>query len=112
MKKIKSLLLVLAISISSVLSASTNKELPKSSSVAKEVAKLLKNPNLDLKEEVLVFVKFALNDNHEMVVLSVDSDNRQIDSFIKNKLNYVKLKAKSNTDKKMFVIPIRFQPSK
>ena len=113
MRTIKSILLVLAITLSSVLSASTNNdEKLKSQSVEKEVVNLLKKPNIDLKEEVLVFVKFTLNDDHEMVVLSVDSDNREIDGFIKKKLNYVKLKSKSNTDKKTFVIPIRFQPNK
>lgn len=111
MRTIKSLLLVLAITFSSVLSANTEKEPVNSQSVAKEVAKRLKNPDFKLDKEVLVFVKFTLNDDNEMVVLSVDSDKKIIDSYIKNRLNYVKLKSKPKTGIKTFVVSVKMVPN-
>ncbi|WP_242094644.1 hypothetical protein [Aestuariivivens sediminicola] len=42
-----------------------------------------------------------------MVVLSVDSDSELIDSFIKNRLNYKRLNARSKKGSKNFVIPVR-----
>ena len=112
MKTVKTLLLALVITCSSALSASADKEPNGTKAVAKEVASLLKKPNFKLDKDVLVFVKFTLNDDHEIVVLSVDSEDSKIENYIKKRLNYVKLKSKSNTGDKTFIIPIRMQPEK
>ncbi|WP_242086788.1 hypothetical protein [Aestuariivivens sediminis] len=114
MKSLKILALLLAVLVSSNIEASTDKtsrntvkNAEPSNPISKEVVSHLKKPQFYLEEDVLVFVKFTLNDKNEMVVLSVDSENQLIDSFIKNRLNYKKLNARSNKRTKNFVIPVR-----
>lgn len=112
MKSIKLVLLVLAITSGSVLFASTDKNPENSNDIAKEVVEHLKNPKLTLKKDVRVFVKFTLNENHEMVVLHTNSESRVIDSYIKSRLNYKTLKAKSLSGKKTFILPLTIEASK
>lgn len=113
MRTVKTLLLALAVTFTSVISASTEKD-PKATSklVAVKVAKLLKSPKFQLEEEALTFVKFTLNDDNEIVVLSVDSEEYIIDDFIKSRLNYVKLDVKIESGaKRTFIIPVRIEPT-
>ena len=59
----------------------------------KEIAKILNtNPTFTgLEQDVLVKVRIAINENHEMVVLSTNTTNEDINYYIKNSLNYKKL---------------------
>ncbi|MEL1242053.1 hypothetical protein [Flavobacterium flavipallidum] len=61
----------------------------------KEITKLLNTyPNLEnLSGDVLVKVRIALNENREIVVMSTDTANSDLNYFIKNTLNYKKLSA-------------------
>lgn len=61
----------------------------------KEITKLLNTyPSFEsLNEDVLVRVRIALNENREIVVMSTNTTNGDINYFIKNTLNYKKLLA-------------------
>lgn len=61
----------------------------------KEITKMLNNhPVLSgLEEDVLVKVRIAINEHHEMVVLSTNTTNEDISYYIKSTLNYKKLTA-------------------
>lgn len=61
----------------------------------KELAELLNTySNFEsLREEVVVKVKIAINENHEIVVMSTDAANSELSYYIKNSLNYQKLTA-------------------
>ena len=114
MKSLKILALLLAILVSSNIEALTDKKsrstvenAEPSNPISKEIVSHLKKPQFHLEKDVLVFVKFTLNDQNEMVVLSVDSESELIDSFIKNRLNYKKLNARSKKGSKNFIIPVR-----
>ncbi len=110
MRKIKTLLLVVAITFSSVLLASTEKNPAESRMVVNEIRNLLKKPKFILKKEVLAYVKITLNDAHEMVVLSVDSENYEIEKYIKKRLNYIKLETDVKDCLTTFIVPIRITP--
>lgn len=60
----------------------------------KELAKMLNNyptfTALD-KDVVLVKVKITINENHEIVVMSTDTNDSDLNYYIKNTLNYRKL---------------------
>ncbi|GEL09369.1 hypothetical protein SAMN05192550_1635 [Flavobacterium glycines] len=61
----------------------------------KELTKLLNTyPKLeDFGDEVVVKVKIAINENHEIVVMSTNTSNEDLKEYIKNTLNYQKLLA-------------------
>lgn len=60
----------------------------------KELAKMLNNcptfSGLD-QDVVLVKVKITINENHEIVVMSTNTTNNDLNYYIKNTLNYKKL---------------------
>ena len=109
MRQLKTLLVVVALTFSSVLLASTTPEdrETESAAITAQIGKLLKNPNFDVEKNVLAYVKITLNDNNEMVVLSVNSRDKQVATFIKSRLNYSKLSTAVNSLEKTFIVPVR-----
>ena len=112
MKNLKVLVLVVAIAFSSVVSANTNpiKDL-EPVSISKSVGKLLKNPDFQLDQEVNAVVDIFINNDNEIVVLSVDTDNEKVEKYIKNRLNYKKVSNTAFGTKKSFKVPVKMVKS-
>ena len=114
MKQLKVLVLVVAVAFSSVLSASTNPKAEKAEPaiVTQTVGELLKNHNFDLRNDVKATVILTINKDNEFVVLCVDSENQDVESFIKSRLNYKKVgKDFSISRSKTFKVPVRITAS-
>ncbi len=107
MKTIKMLLLAVAITFSSVLSASTAPKNAQTIAIQSDVAKRLEKPKFILEKDVLTNVMLTVNKNNELVVLSVDSDNQIIVDFIKNRLNYSKVSVTIYDKGKNYIVPVR-----
>ena len=58
--------------------------------------------NMNLKAEITI----TLNENSEIVVMSVKSDNSILEGFIKSKLNYKKVKVKVLNPGKLYRVPL------
>ncbi len=113
MRTLKMLVLVVAITFSSVLSASTDPiENAEPASITETVGDLLKNPDIQFKKEVNAMVEIFINQNDEMVVLSVDTDIKSVENYIKSRLNYKKLSKEVIGNSKKFKIPIKIIQSK
>ncbi|RLD28418.1 MAG: hypothetical protein DRI75_06770 [Bacteroidetes bacterium] len=113
MRTIKTLLLVVALTFSSVLVASTNAEDEKgaeSVAITEEIGKLLENPRFILEKDVVASVTITINKNNEIVVLSVDTDENYLVSYIKSRLNYNELPVTVNSGEKTFIVPVRITP--
>jgi len=112
MKTIKTLLLIVALTFSSVLVASTNVEDKRAESVAitEEIGKLLQNPSFLVDEEITAYVKVTINKNNEFVVLSVDTEDFFVENYIKSRLNYKKLPVTLNDVGRTFIVPVRITP--
>jgi hypothetical protein len=112
MRTLKMLVLVVAITFSSVLSASTDpNEKVEPASITETVGELLKNPEFQLNKEVSAMVTVFINENDEMVVLSVDTDSKKVDYYIKGRLNYKKLSKEAIGSKTSFKIPVKIKKS-
>jgi hypothetical protein len=109
MKTIKMLLLVLAITFGSVVSANTLTIEKDPTSLNEKITKLLKNPSLNLDHEINANVTFMLNKNSEIVVLAVDCNCKQTSNYIKNRLNYRKLDVSVDDLNKTFVVPVKIE---
>jgi len=108
MKKLNVMLLAAVFAISSIASANTGKEPKKSeTNFTKEVKTLLKKPSFKVENEIEARVTFTLNDEGEIVVLSVDSESDTVENFIKGRLNYQKVESKLDEDVKFFTMPVR-----
>ncbi len=112
MRTIKIMLLIVALTFSSVLVASTNVEEKGTESVAitEEIGKLLKNPRFIVENDVLASVTLTINKNNEIVVLSVDCNEDYLDNFIKSRLNYHKLPVSLQNVAKTYKVPVRITP--
>ncbi len=112
MRTIKTLLLIVALTFSSVLVASTNAEDKKAESVAitEEIGKLLKDPSFSVDYEIIANVTVTLNKNNEFVVLSVETDANFLESYIKSRLNYQELPVTLNDSEKTYIVPVRITP--
>ncbi len=107
MKTVKTLLLVLAITFTSVLSANTDPIKEEPSGLNQEIAALLKNPKFIVDEDLVAQVTFVLNKDKEIVVLDVDTSSEALESYIKSRLNYSRLTLDVKSEKKIYVIPVR-----
>jgi len=109
MRTIKTLLLIVVLTFSSVLVASTNTEDKRAESVAitEEIGKLLQNPSFLVDGDINASVKVTLNKNNEFVVLSVDTEDIYVENFIKSRLNYQELPVTIKEGTKTFIVPIK-----
>ncbi|MDT0688390.1 hypothetical protein RM549_01235 [Salegentibacter sp. F188] len=109
MKRINVLMLMFMICIGSVLPVNAKTTLEDPSHVKLEIEKLLKNHNLDLEEDIVANVLFTINDDKELVVLIIDSEDEKVKDFIKHRLNYKKIKSSMNSDFDNVVMPVRIK---
>ena len=110
MKTIKSLLLVVAVTFSSVLFANTN-PVPNSGNdtkktISTELSALLQKPDINLDKAIETKVKIMLNENNEVVVISIDCEDVEVKNYIKNRLNYKQLKSVDSKNR-VYVLPLK-----
>ena len=107
MKQLKTLLLAVLITASSVLSASNEDKKPDSGVITVAIGKLLKDPSFLVDKDIVADVTLILNKNNELVVLSVDSNELYVENFIKSRLNYKELPATFTSKERTFKVPVR-----
>lgn len=87
----KKIVLLIALLVSPMVATFGNLSNP-STDLGKEIAKLLEKPGIPLvEEETTATVTFTMNEKGELVILSVDSLNQYVESFVKSRLNYTKV---------------------
>jgi len=108
MRKI-SLVFVATMLLSTVsLFANNAKPVDPAKNLSTQIGDLLDNnsfilENNDLTAEVL----FTLNENKEIVVLSVETENEVLEAFVKSRLNYQKVELDEYREGKMYTVPVR-----
>ncbi len=101
--------LVVAFTMSTVLSASTNPiKVEKPSSISTQISDLLAKPGFEVDTQVDANVTLMINNDFELVVVSVDTDNEEIANFIKQRLNYKKVE--NTNGQKTFNLPVQIVP--
>ncbi len=111
MKKFKILFLVLSLGISNFLPAGELENRPETSTtLSAEISKFMKRHYFPLEEDLVVEVKFRINEYREIVVLSVISDNPEVRGFIASSLNNKIPDSKSFQTGKLYSMPVRLTP--
>ncbi|KZS40274.1 hypothetical protein AWE51_04785 [Aquimarina aggregata] len=106
MKKLNVLFLAIIIAVSSVAHANTNPSTTENV-LTQEIKGLLKKPNFKITNELIADVILTINDENEIVVLSVDSESEVLENYIKGRLNYKKVHTSFSSDKVTFKLPVR-----
>ncbi|EKF56308.1 hypothetical protein I215_02258 [Galbibacter marinus] len=106
MKKSK-LIVLLAILSSSLLMANVDPN-PSTKEISKQLSSILGTPNFKLNENVLVAnVRFKVNAESEIVVLTVKSENELVESYIKGRMNYKKVDVPGLIAGKEYTVDVR-----
>ncbi len=108
MNTIKTLVLATLITFSSQVSAFTTIPGDDIKTISQQIETFLNNSEMIIYDEIIVTIKFKLNENNKIVIISNDSDNYEITKFIKRTLNLKELSIDKKSNKRFFSVPIRF----
>ena len=118
MKNFKTLITILTISIASILPASANADSdPKNpqtvhTALRTEIAELLGNHDNTFEgQDLHAEVSIIINNNNELVIVDVKTNNLKVDYFIKDKLNYKKVAIRGIAKGALFKIPLKMNSS-
>jgi hypothetical protein len=104
MRKFKLLALALAIGTTSLFATTvedvTNEE------IRSQIVKLLETPDFGVDYEMNVNISFTFSSEGEVVVLNVDSKNRNVLNYIRENLNYKKIQNPGEKDK-LYTMPLK-----
>lgn len=79
-----------------------------SKSLSTQITKLLEdNSFTDEETDLIAQVRFTLNEEGEIVVLSVDTDHTDLERFVKSRLNYKKVDVSKVEEGKLYTVPVR-----
>lgn len=73
-----------------------------------QIHEMLQSNSFNVEEEELFAqVRFTLNKEGEIVVLSVDTEDTKLEGFVKGRLNYKKVELNDITEGKMYTVSVR-----
>lgn len=77
--------------------------------ICAQIEDLLDENTFDLQqaEELTAFVRFTLNEQKEIVVLSVQTGDKRMEGFVKARLNYQKVEDPNLVEGRIYQVPIR-----
>lgn len=108
MRKISLVLVAAAMFAVGSVSANNN---PTSSTAKSELAsqihKMLKSNSFNVSDDLTADVRFMINGDGEIVVISVETANEELEGFVKGRLNYRKVKTDGAVTGKTYIVPVR-----
>jgi len=106
MRKLKLVALAMLIGTAGLFAAeTTNPDVPKKV-IRSQIVKLLKAPEFVVNKSMTIDITFTFSSEGEVVVLSVDSKNRQVLNYIRKNLNYKKIGNPGERDK-VYSMPLK-----
>lgn len=106
MKKFKVLALALVIGTSSLFAANGNDLKEPNKKMRSEIISLLQAPILNIEVETIVTITFTFSSEGEVVILNVDSRNKDILNYVRENLNYKKIES-SGEQNKLYTMPLK-----
>ena len=88
MRKLMLMAFALVIGTASLCASNIGSEETPKDEIRAQIVELLKTPGFTLDQEYNVNISFTFSSNGEIVVLSVDSKNRDVLNYIRENLNY------------------------
>jgi hypothetical protein len=114
MKTLKTVLLAVAITFGTAFTANASSKAEPTPDqkevIAKKFENILKYPEFDVLEETLVQVTVGFNENDEMVILEVDSENENVSSYLERTLKFHKFAVDGFRNIEEYVLPIKLVP--
>ncbi|OQD42056.1 hypothetical protein [Croceivirga radicis] len=89
------------------LSANTTEPISLAKQLSNEIHQMLDLNNFNIENDLTANVKFTINQDGEIVVLSVDTTDDSLERFVKSRLNYQKVKAEDVKEGRYYTVPVR-----
>lgn len=110
MRNLKTIVAILAISLATTFSTTASEKNPSeiNKEIRTEIVSMLGNEiSLELKESSTAEISFMINNENEIVIISVDSKIDDLKSIIKHKLNYKKVLVKGVKKGEIYKMPLK-----
>jgi len=72
-----------------------------------QIQEMLEDNRFRVNDDLTADVRFTLNNEGEIVVLSVATFDEGLESFVKNRLNYKKVQLAAIQEGKVYTVPVR-----
>jgi hypothetical protein len=108
MRKLKSIITILAISLSTIYAVNATEVNPSKTKVLRtEIVSILGSKiSIELNKSSTAEISFIINNQNEIVIISVDSNINKLNTFIKSKLNYKKVDVRGTIKGEIYKIPL------
>ena len=107
MRKICLALVATAMLVGGTVSANATEPANPTKKLATQIHAMLEANYFNVETDVTADVRFTINKEGEIVVLSVDTDNDALEGFVKGRLNYQKVELDSAKEGKLYTVPVR-----
>lgn len=108
MRKISLILVAAMLLTAGSVLANDSKPKDPSKSLSAQISKILSNNSFTENEvDLTAQVRFTLNNKHQIVVLSVDTEDIDFEGFVKAKLNYKEVDLETYREGKIYTVPVR-----
>lgn len=108
MKRLKMLVLAIGLIVSGSVLATNPVILKGPTESSKEIKKLLEDPDFLVDEDMEARVLFTLNDENEIIVLSVETEFEEVDQYVKNRLSFQEIDADLEKGKQ-YILPFKIE---
>jgi len=88
------------------------KDIAPEKTLSKEIAAMLANIEIPEGDDLMAEVKFLVNKDNEIVIVSIDAEGSFVEDVIKNRLNYKKVKSDEATPNKINTVTIKLKQPK
>lgn len=107
MKKFSLLFLAMLLSVGTIFANADKPRNPKKD-LSAQIGDLLDNPSFTAEYyDLTAKVKFTLNEDKEIVVLSVETNNLVLETYVKTRLNYQKVELQDYREGRTYTVPVR-----
>jgi hypothetical protein len=106
MKKFKLFALALVIGTAGLFAAELESPKTPKKEIRTQIVKLLKTPRFAVPNDIDVTVTFTFSSEGELVVLNVDSKNKDVLKYIRKNLNYKKIQNPGDQNK-LYEMPLK-----
>ena len=107
MRKICLAIFATALLVGGTVSANTTEPVNPAKKLSSQIHKMLETNYFNVQSDLTADVRFTINKEGEIVVLSVDTDDEALEGFVKGRLNYQKVEFENAKEGKLYTVPVR-----
>ncbi len=88
-------------------SANTTENVEPTKKLSVQIHQMLSSNSFDVDNDLVANVRFTINKEGEIVVLSVDTEDEVLEGFVKGRLNYKKVDLQNAKEGRLYSVPVR-----